>query len=362
MPHPNCFSAAAAAAKPLQSCLTLCGPIDGSPPGSAAPGIHQARTLEWTGISFWPLLKYPFPWSKQETHLSSEVGMGDSKGAWSLHTTLTAPQAPRAHPGGRMEPRQASLLHGDGGLSYSHQGAGERAPQLSPSVTACSHHVWAPRRSRGVTLTFSLEKSFPRETLSDLPFVRFSGCTGAFPNSCMLDLNSKPSFQVEFSWLAGRVWPGSPSQPLMDMLTDLMSMKARGSHCVPPHLPHVGDNSHLPSCQEEQACRRRVKGAPRAWLWGGPASSPQEPHLGTQSAALHWFKQPPKKDMSCTHSPGGFPQTGAPLWHHSWRKRAGMVPRPLLKKVVFDVIQGHGIGPNEPTKSTWEEWMKDWKK
>ena len=92
----------------------------------------------------------------------------------------------------------------------------------------------------------------------------------------------------------------------MDMLTDLMSMKARGSHCVPPHLPHVGDDSHLPSCQEEQACRRRVKGAPRAWLWGGPASSPQEPHLGTQSAALHWFKQPPKKDMSCTHSPGLF--------------------------------------------------------
>ena len=39
--------AAAAAAKSLQSCLTLCDPIDGSPPGSAVPWILQARTLEW---------------------------------------------------------------------------------------------------------------------------------------------------------------------------------------------------------------------------------------------------------------------------------------------------------------------------
>ena len=40
-------SAATAAAKLLQSCLTLCDPIDGSPPGSPIPGILQARTLEW---------------------------------------------------------------------------------------------------------------------------------------------------------------------------------------------------------------------------------------------------------------------------------------------------------------------------
>ena len=43
---------AAAAAKSLQSCPTLCNPIDGSPPGSAIPGILQARTLEWVAISF----------------------------------------------------------------------------------------------------------------------------------------------------------------------------------------------------------------------------------------------------------------------------------------------------------------------
>ena len=43
---------AAAAAKSLQSCPTLCDPIDGSPPDSPIPGILQARTLEWVAISF----------------------------------------------------------------------------------------------------------------------------------------------------------------------------------------------------------------------------------------------------------------------------------------------------------------------
>ena len=43
---------AAAAAKSLQSCSTLCNPIDGSPPGSPTPGVLQARILEWVAISF----------------------------------------------------------------------------------------------------------------------------------------------------------------------------------------------------------------------------------------------------------------------------------------------------------------------
>ena len=45
-------AAAAAAAKSLQSCPTLCDPIDGSPPGSPILGILQASTLEWVAISF----------------------------------------------------------------------------------------------------------------------------------------------------------------------------------------------------------------------------------------------------------------------------------------------------------------------
>ena len=56
LPHQSLYYflklCAAAAAKSLQSCLTLCDPIDGSPPGSPVPGILQARTLEWVAISF----------------------------------------------------------------------------------------------------------------------------------------------------------------------------------------------------------------------------------------------------------------------------------------------------------------------
>ena len=52
IPHNRAAAAAAAAAaKLLQSCPTLCNPIDGSPPGPAIPGILQARTLEWVAIS-----------------------------------------------------------------------------------------------------------------------------------------------------------------------------------------------------------------------------------------------------------------------------------------------------------------------
>ena len=91
------FSATAAAAKSLQSCLTLCDPIDGSPPGSPVSGILQARTLEWVAISFsnawkWkvkvkslsPILSYHLPnpmgtfwWSElQAKILGSSVSQG----------------------------------------------------------------------------------------------------------------------------------------------------------------------------------------------------------------------------------------------------------------------------------------------
>ena len=53
----------AAAAKSLQSCLTLCDPIDGSPPGSPIPGILQARTLEWVVIFFSNAWKWKWKWS-----------------------------------------------------------------------------------------------------------------------------------------------------------------------------------------------------------------------------------------------------------------------------------------------------------
>jgi len=52
MSYMDILDAAVAAAKSLQSCLTLCNPIDSSPAGSPVPGILQARTLEWVAIAF----------------------------------------------------------------------------------------------------------------------------------------------------------------------------------------------------------------------------------------------------------------------------------------------------------------------
>ena len=54
---------AAAAAKSLQSCPTMCDPIDGSPPGFPIPGILQPRTLEWVAISFSSAWKWKWKWS-----------------------------------------------------------------------------------------------------------------------------------------------------------------------------------------------------------------------------------------------------------------------------------------------------------
>ena len=73
---------AAAAAKSLQSCPTLCDPIDGSPPGSPVPGILQARTLEWVAISF----SNAWKWKEKVKSLSR---------SWLLATPWTAAyQAP----------------------------------------------------------------------------------------------------------------------------------------------------------------------------------------------------------------------------------------------------------------------------
>ena len=61
----------AAAAKSLQSCPTLCDPIDGSPPRSSVPGILQARTLEWVAIAFShsSALAWKVPWTEEPGRL-----------------------------------------------------------------------------------------------------------------------------------------------------------------------------------------------------------------------------------------------------------------------------------------------------
>ena len=66
---------AAAAAKSLLSCPTLCDPIDVSPPGSPAPGILHARTLEWVAISFSMKKKKRYKIKTKSTTNSDEVGL-----------------------------------------------------------------------------------------------------------------------------------------------------------------------------------------------------------------------------------------------------------------------------------------------
>ena len=95
-----CFSLhAAPAAKSLQSCPTLCNPIDGSPPGSTVPGILQARTLEWVAISF----SNAWKWKVKVKSLSR---------AWLLATPWTAAhQAPPSMGFSRQEPLPSPSLH-----------------------------------------------------------------------------------------------------------------------------------------------------------------------------------------------------------------------------------------------------------
>ena len=110
--YPKCTSPAAAAAKSLHSCPTLCDPIDGSPPGSPDPGILQARTLEWVAISFsnawkWKVKVKSFshvrpsatPWtaafqappstgfSRQEYPVGCRCLLHTSPNSWKLETT-----------------------------------------------------------------------------------------------------------------------------------------------------------------------------------------------------------------------------------------------------------------------------------
>jgi len=64
-PHLTFPALAAAAAKSLQSCMTLCNPIDSSPPGSPVPGIVQARTLEKEMATHSTILAWKIPWTEE---------------------------------------------------------------------------------------------------------------------------------------------------------------------------------------------------------------------------------------------------------------------------------------------------------
>ena len=77
-----------AAAKSLQSCPTLCDPIDGSPPGSPIPGILQARTLEWVAISFSNVWKWKVKVKGMLGRLRAPILQSDGWLHWQPATTL----------------------------------------------------------------------------------------------------------------------------------------------------------------------------------------------------------------------------------------------------------------------------------
>ena len=76
--------AAAAAAKSLQSCLTLWDPIDGSPPGSPVPGLLQARVLEWGAIAFSNLENI----KKQRCYFANKSPSNQGYGYYSSHVWM----------------------------------------------------------------------------------------------------------------------------------------------------------------------------------------------------------------------------------------------------------------------------------
>ena len=115
--YKNQESQNAAAFKSLQLCLTLCNPIDSSPPGSAAPGILQAETLEWVAISF----SNAWKWKVKVKSLSR---------VWLLATPWTAAyQAPPS-------------------MGFSRQEYWSGLPFSSPSVNPMGHHFSSNKNNK----------------------------------------------------------------------------------------------------------------------------------------------------------------------------------------------------------------------
>ena len=124
---------AAAAAKSLQSCPTLCDPIDGSPPGSPVPGILQARTLEWVAISFSNVEYYSAP----KDHGFLVPGAGPALSA--PPQGQGSPSAPpsEAEPGARRV--SCSALHPS--PAPTAEGRAEKTPgHLLPESRAPGHY------------------------------------------------------------------------------------------------------------------------------------------------------------------------------------------------------------------------------
>ena len=147
--------AAAAAAKSLQSCPTLCEPIDGSPPGSAIPGILQARIVEWVAISFSNAWKW-----NVKVKLLSRVRL--------FATPWTA-----AH--------QAPLPMGFSGQEYW-SGVPLPFPHISMSVSLFCWSVLCPYHALIFKKILILERTFFKRVLTCLGHLKFSNQLSEVPH------------------------------------------------------------------------------------------------------------------------------------------------------------------------------------
>ena len=123
--EPTCNAGAAAAAKSLQLCPTVCNPIDGSPPGSPVPGILQAITLEWVAISF------------------SNAWKWKVKGKSPSHVPLTATPWTVAH--------QAPLCMGFSRQVYC-SGEPFPSPEMQETRGSIPGFSWSPGEENGTPL------------------------------------------------------------------------------------------------------------------------------------------------------------------------------------------------------------------
>ena len=119
LPSNSLLTLAAATAKSLQLCPTLCDPIDGSPPGSPVPGILQARTLEWVAagsqhIAYWVHIAYCI--------LSAALSTASSFRIWNSSTGILS------LPGASVRSSTHDKGHEEGGSAYAKAGSSLRSP------------------------------------------------------------------------------------------------------------------------------------------------------------------------------------------------------------------------------------------
>ena len=167
---------AAAAAKSLQSCLTLCNPIDGSPPGSPVPGTLQARTLEWVAISF----SNAWKWKVKVKSLSH---------VWLFTTPWTAAfQAPLSMGFSRQQYWSGLPLPAPGDLP--NPGIEPRSPALQTDALPSE-----PSRKPSYSRLFS-SNSAPRteRQTAQIDHSTFPKCKANVPVCVCIPLNNQPVF------------------------------------------------------------------------------------------------------------------------------------------------------------------------